>query len=413
MNRSSTIKADSAVAAAAPASDFASASASPPSIHPGLVRLFAFSCAVIVANIYYAQPLIQLIAPDLGLPPASASAIISVTQAGFALGVFFLVPLGDMMESRRLILSAMSLATLGLIGVAVAQQPWTFLLACLVVGLCSVCAQMIIPLAAHMTPEAHRGRVVGKIMAGLTLGIMLSRPLASLLTDHFGWRAVFAAAACLMGVVLALAIAYLPHRQPSAAMKYGALIASLFHLMRESAVLRRRALYQGCLFFAFASFWSTVPVELAVRHGFSQSQIACFTLIAAAGVFGGPLGGRAADAGYTRAGTRLALGLAVLALLAGLTAPGISLLGIGITALLLDFAVQFNMVLGQRAIYTLAPELRSRLNAVYMTSLFIGAACGSAVTSALYAHGGWRAVAVAASIPPGLAALYSLRASSP
>jgi predicted MFS family arabinose efflux permease len=137
-----------------------------------MVFLFAFFCAVIVANIYYAQPLIQLIAPDLGLSAKAASMIVSVTHLGFGAGVFFLVPLGDMVENRRLIVSAMCLVTIGLAAAASVHEAWQFLAACLVIGLASVSVQMIVPLAAHLTPEASRGRIVGNIMGGLTLGIL-------------------------------------------------------------------------------------------------------------------------------------------------------------------------------------------------------------------------------------------------
>jgi predicted MFS family arabinose efflux permease len=374
------------------------------------VRLFALFCAVIVGNIYYAQPLSRLIAPDLGLSLTSASIIVSVTQIGFGLGVFFVVPLGDMLESRRLILCAMVMATVGLIAAATAHNAWVFMAASVVIGLASVCVQMIVPLAAHLSPEASRGRTVGNIMGGLTLGILLSRPLASMVADQFGWRAMFVLAACLMMGIVALAYVHLPSRAPVAAMRYRALIGSLLSLLRTSPVLRRRAFYQGCLFYAFATYWSAVPIELSSTHGFSQTQIGFFTLMAAAGVGAGPLAGRLADAGYTRAGTRLAFCIAVAAILLGLLPWGRTMIGLAVTALFLDFAMQFNMVLGQRAIYALAPEQRSRLNALYMTSLFIGAACGSAMASNLYAFGGWPAIAVAASIPPILGALHSLLA---
>ena len=377
-------------------------------IEQSTVKLFALFCAVIVANIYYAQPLIQLIAPDLGLTPASASLIMSVTQTGFGLGVFFLVPLGDMVENRRLILCAMVLATMGLVAAATLHQAWAFLAACLLVGIASVCVQMIVPLAAHLTPEASRGRIVGNIMGGVTLGILLSRPVASLVADQFGWRAVFLLAACMMAGVLALAYVHVPQRRPRSHLGYGALIASLIYLLRTAPVLRRRAFYQACLFCAFATFWSSVPLELSKHHGLSQTKIALFTLMAAAGVLAGPLAGRLADAGYTRAGTRFAFCLAVIALLFGLAPAGTTVLGLCATALLLDFAMQFNMVLGQRAIYSLSSEHRSRLNALYMTSLFIGAACGSAMASNVYALGGWHAVAIAASVPPILGALRAL-----
>ncbi|MCF5282856.1 MFS transporter, partial [Pseudomonas syringae] len=162
---------------------------------PAMVMLFAFCCGAIVANIYYAQPIIELIAPDIGLSSTAASLIVSLTQIGYALGLFFLVPLGDLLENRRLMLVTTVVAILSLLGAAFAEQPNVVLLVSLLVGFSSVSVQMLIPLAAHLAPEESRGRVVGGIMGGLLLGILLARPIASLVADHFGWRAVFGSAA--------------------------------------------------------------------------------------------------------------------------------------------------------------------------------------------------------------------------
>ncbi|MCF5413579.1 MFS transporter, partial [Pseudomonas syringae] len=168
---------------------------------PAMVMLFAFCCGAIVANIYYAQPIIELIAPDIGLSSTAASLIVSLTQIGYALGLFFLVPLGDLLENRRLMLVTTVVAILSLLGAAFAEQPNVFLLVSLLVGFSSVSVQMLIPLAAHLAPEESRGRVVGGIMGGLLLGILLARPIASLVADHFVWRAVFGSAP---GVVIGL-----------------------------------------------------------------------------------------------------------------------------------------------------------------------------------------------------------------
>src|SRR6195952_5972420 len=161
---------------------------------PAMVTLFAFCCGAIVANLYYAQPIIGLIAPDIGLSSTLASFIVSLTQIGYALGLFFLVPLGDLLENRRLMIITTAVAILSLLSAAFAQTPNLFLLASLLVGFSSVAVQILIPLAAHLAPEETRGRVVGSIMGGLLLGILLARPASSLIADHFGWRAVFGTA---------------------------------------------------------------------------------------------------------------------------------------------------------------------------------------------------------------------------
>ncbi|ALD96796.1 MFS transporter [Pseudomonas syringae] len=376
---------------------------------PAMVMLFAFCCGAIVANIYYAQPIIELIAPDIGLSSTAASLIVSLTQIGYALGLFFLVPLGDLLENRRLMLVTTVVAILSLLGAAFAEQPNVFLLVSLLVGFSSVSVQMLIPLAAHLAPEESRGRVVGGIMGGLLLGILLARPIASLVADHFGWRAVFGSAAVVMiGISVVLATT-MPKRVPDHRASYGQLLFSLWTLLRTQPVLRQRAFYQACMFATFSLFWTAVPLELSRNHGLSQSQIAIFALIGAIGAIAAPISGRLADAGYTRIASLGALLFGALSFLPGLVHPAYSVIGLAITGVVLDFCVQTSMVLGQRTVYALDAASRSRLNALYMTSIFIGGAIGSAVASPLFDHGGWTWVLIAGTALPLIALLAFLR----
>lgn len=365
-----------------------------------LVLLFAICCGAIVANLYYAQPIIELIGPAIGLPAEKASLIVSLTQIGYALGLLFLVPLADLLENRRLMLITTLAAALCLLAAGFATSPGLFLLLALLVGLSSVSVQMLIPLAAHLAPEASRGRVVGNIMGGLLLGILLARPLASLVAGEFGWRAVyFAAAAMMLAITLVIAIT-IPRHEPSHRASYGQLLASLLELLRRYPALRRRALYQGLMFASFSLFWTVVPVELLRHQGLSQNGIALFALAGAIGAVAAPIAGRLADAGHTYRASLVALVLAPLALLPNLFMPELGWLGLVLTAVLLDFAVQLNMVLGQRTIYGLEPQSRARLNALYMTSIFIGGAIGSAIASPVYEHfGWWGAAALGAALP--------------
>ncbi|EGH22382.1 major facilitator transporter [Pseudomonas amygdali pv. mori str. 301020] len=374
-----------------------------------MVMLFAFCCGAIVANIYYAQPIIELIAPDIGLSSTAASLIVSLTQIGYALGLFFLVPLGDLLENRRLMLITTAVAVLSLLGAAFAEQPNLFLLVSLLVGFSSVSVQMLIPLAAHLAPEESRGRVVGGIMGGLLLGILLARPIASLVADYFGWRAVFGAAAVVMiGISVVLATT-MPKRVPDHRASYGQLLFSLWTLLRTQPVLRQRAFYQACMFATFSLFWTAVPLELSRNHGLSQSQIAIFALIGAIGAIAAPISGRLADAGYTRIASLGALLFGALSFLPGLIHPAYSVIGLAVTGVVLDFCVQTSMVLGQRTVYALDAASRSRLNALYMTSIFIGGAIGSAVASPLFDHGGWTWVLIAGTVLPLTALLALLR----
>jgi len=365
-----------------------------------MVLLFAFCCGAIVANLYYAQPIVELIAPDLGLSSSSASLIVSLTQIGYALGLLFLVPLSDLVENRKLMIATAVVAGASLLAAAALQHANGFLLVSLVIGFSSVSVQMLIPLAAHLAPEQSRGQVVGNIMSGLLLGILLARPLSSLVADHFGWRAVFMYAAVVMLAIVAVLALTIPKRVPDHKASYGELLTSLVTLMRRHAVLRQRALYQGLLFAAFSLFWTAVPMELARRFGLSQTQIAVFALVGAMGAIAAPMAGRLADKGHTQRASLVALVLAPVAFLLGLKGPGYSVVGLALTGVLLDFAVQMSMVLGQRAIYALDPASRGRLNALYMTSIFIGGAVGSALASGLYEHHGWQGViALGAGLP--------------
>ncbi|GLK89970.1 MFS transporter [Pseudomonas turukhanskensis] len=359
----------------------------------GLVLLFAFCCGAIVANIYYAQPIIDMIAPDIGLSSSSASLIVSLTQIGYALGLLFLVPLADLLENRRLMMATLAVSALSLAAAGLTEHATAFFVVSALIGFSSVSVQMLIPLAAHLAPDATRGRVVGSIMGGLLLGILLARPLSSLAADHFGWRAVFFAAGALMLVIIVVVRFTLPERQPAHKASYLQLLVSLERLFRTENVLRRRSIYQALMFAAFSLFWTAVPLELTRELHLSQSQIALFALMGAMGAIAAPIAGRLADAGHTHRASWLAMTLAVLSFSSIWVLPGHRLVALALTAVLLDFAVQMNMVLGQREVYALNPAERARLNALYMTSIFIGGAAGSIGASWLYDHGGWSLIA--------------------
>ncbi|GJH10393.1 MFS transporter [Caballeronia novacaledonica] len=366
----------------------------------GLIALFAFCCGAIVANLYYAQPIIELIAPDLHMAGGTASLIVSLTQIGYALGLFFIVPLGDLLENRKLMIATALVSIASLTAATFTHTPGWFLVISLLIGFSSVAVQILIPLAAHLAPDASRGKVVGTIMSGLLLGILLSRPISSLVAGHFGWRAMFGVAAVLMiGITTVLALT-IPRRQPSHQATYFELIGSLGHLVRTMPVLRHRSLYQGLMFASFSLFWTGIPVELTRHYGLSQTAIGIFALIGATGATSAPIAGRLADAGHTVRATFIALILAALAYLPVVMRPAWGVGALVVTGVVLDFAVQMNMVLGQREIYALHAASRNRLNAVYMTSIFVGGAFGSALASPLYERGGWTLVATVATVFP-------------
>ena len=371
----------------------------------GLVFLFAAACGLIAANLYYPQPLAGPIADDLGLSPGAAGLTVTLTQIGYGLGLLFLVPLGDLVENRRLILVLMTGLTVALVVAGASGSAGLFLTAGLAVGLCAVAVQVLVPFAAALADEATRGRTVGNVMSGLMLGIMLARPVSGLIADVAGWHMVYALSAAAM-VALAVALRLrLPTRLPQGGMGYGALLLSMVRLVRDTPVLRRRALYQTALFSVFSLFWTVTPLLLAERYGLDQRGIALFALAGVAGALIAPVAGRLADAGHTRAGTLSALLLAIAAFALSLV-PGLGALTVA--AIALDAAVSLSLVLGQREIFALGAATRNRLNGLFMAAFFVGGAVGSGFGAFAYEQGGWLAAALIGMAAPALALLAFL-----
>lgn len=379
----------------------------PARISSGMTMLLAAAAGIIVANLYYAQPLVGPIGAALGLPASATGLVVTLTQIGYCLGLLFIVPLGDLVENRRLIVSGL-VATGGALALAAnASAAWQFLLAALAIGLGAVVAQVLVPFAAHMAPEATRGQTVGKVVSGLLLGIMVARPVASVLAGFGGWQAVFGIAAALV-LLLAVVLHFkLPQRRPAATQRYGALIASLWPVLANTVVLRRRALYHAGLFGAFSLFWTVVPQALAgPDFGLSQNGIALFALVGMAGAVASPIAGRLADAGHTLGATAIALAVGALSFMLPLLEPEAKPLALGLLALaaiVLDAAVAANLVLGQRALFALGAEIRSRLNGLYFALFFAGGALGSALGGWVYAQYGWHAALVTGMLLPALA----------
>ena len=379
-------------------------------IAPGMVRLLALAAGLIVANLYYAQTLVGPIAAATGLSEGAAGLIVTLTQVGYALGLFFIVPLGDLVENRRLVFVLLLGTAAALACAAFSDQGWLFLASSLGIGLGSVAAQVLVPFAAHMSREETRGHTVGKVVSGLLLGIMLARPAASLVADHAGWHGVFGGAAL---IVLALAFVLrrrLPARQPDSPMSYGALIASLRHLFATTPLLRRRAAYHAAMFGSFSLFWTVTPMVLAgPRFQLSQTGIAVFALVGMAGAVASPIAGKLADRGLTLPATAFALLLGICGFALPLLAPDsrdIALALLVLASIVLDMGVAGNMVLGQRAIFVLGAEVRSRLNGLYFALFFAGGALGSASGGWVYAHHGWHAALLLGMAFPTAALLY-------
>lgn len=375
-----------------------------------MTPLLAVACGMIVANLYYAQPLVGPIAHALSLSPEIAGLIVTLIQIGYCVGLLLLVPLGDLVENRRLIVTLIGGNAIALAAAGFATHASVFLLASCAIGLCSVAAQVLVPFAAHLAPDHARGRAVGNVMSGLLMGIMLARPVSSVFADVFGWHMIFAVSAVAMVLLGLVLLRKLPRRQPPPGVRYLPMLASMWHLVRTQPVLRRRALYQAAMFGVFSMFWTTAPLYLAgPAFHLSQKGIAVFALVGVAGAIAAPMAGRFADKGHTRLMTALALAIGAASFLLSRVGAEGSLLSLGAltaAAIVLDFAVSSNLVIGQRAIFAISPEHRSRLNGLYMAIFFIGGATGSSIGAWAYARGGWPLASWIGFACPALALLY-------
>lgn len=377
-------------------------------MNPATTLVLAVACGMTVANLYYAQPLLELVAHSFGVGQGAATTVVTLTQAGYALGLLFVLPLGDLVENRRLATRTLLVTATALLLAAVSPVFGLFLAASVLVGTTSVVAQVLVPLAAHLAPAEQRGSIVGRVMSGLLLGILLARTVSSLVADLLGWRAIYLLSAVLMiGLSLVLR-RLLPTRTPEHRAGYRALLASLVTLARQEPVLRRRALCQATMFGSFTAFWTAIAYELVDEHHFGQVQIALFALVGAGGAAAAPVAGRLADRGHGRSASGAALLLAACSF--ALAAAGRhSVLLLALAAVLLDFAVQGHQVMSQHEIYALRGDARARINTVYMTTVFAGGAASSAATGALHAAYGWTGVCTLGTALPLLGLLLWAR----
>lgn len=380
-----------------------------PRLTPALTGVLAAACGLAVANLYYAQPLISVIAAAIGLQPRWAGLVMTLTQLGYGAGLLLIVPLADLMENRRLICGLLGAATLGLLAITGATHPSQYLAASFVMGVCVVAAQVLVPFASHLTPAASRGKVTGQIMGGLLTGIMLARPVSSFIAGMFGWRAVFAVSAVLLFVLAGTLWQQLPERRPTPAAGYRAVLASLWPLVLHTPLLRRRALYQGIMFAAFNVFWTGSPLLLMRHYGMTFNGIALFSLVGAGGALAAPLAGYLADRGLTKLATRLSILAGLVALIVAAWADHIqSIAMLALAGLALDAAVQTCLVLSLRALYMLEPAKRSRLNGLFMTWIFACGAAASAAAVSIYESRGWLVLMAFAAILVAIGAALSL-----
>ena len=361
----------------------------PKHIPTATVLFMAASTGVIVANIYYIQPLLADIARTFGLTVTKIGLVAMLTQVGTALGMLFFVPLGDNKERRSVITLMLLGACAALTLTATARNPVWLALACFWVGLMGATVHIFIPFAAHLAPPLERGRVVGSVFSGILLGILLARTFSGVIGAHLGWRAVYAIAAVMMLCVAGLVQLLLPRSDPSVELPYLSLLRSTAGLIREHRELRESAFLGASLFCVFSAFWTTLVFLLETPpYHYGEQAAGLFGLVGAAGAAGAPIIGRVAD----RRGPRFAIAFGLWSVFASYVLLGVAgknLLGLIAGVLLLDLGTQAGHIANQTRIYGLDPAARSRLNMFYMVCYFTGGAIGSFLGAYAWRVWGW------------------------
>ncbi|MEK9539020.1 MFS transporter [Pantoea agglomerans] len=371
---------------------------SPPAAIPVLssrmIFLFSLTSALAVANVYSAQPLLESIAASLQVSPGTIGTVVTATQSGYALGLIFLVPLGDCVNRKKLVITQLLLSVVALITAAVAPDLMTLLCAMLLVGLMAVVTQLMVAWAAMLASPEQRGQVVGSVTSGIVIGILLARFVSGMIADLAGWRAVYLTAACLLLLISLILAKVLPATAgQTRRTSYPHLLLSVFRLFLTEPQLRRRGILALLIFAAFSMLWSSMVLPLTALS-LSHTQTGMFGLAGLAGALAASRAGAWADLGLGQRATGLALALLTFSWLP-IAALHTSLLLLIFGVILLDFAVQTVHVINQSLIVAARPEAASRLVGAYMCFYSLGSALGAIAATQLYTHWGWQAVCYA------------------
>ena len=359
--------------------------------------LFAVAGGAAVGNLYWAQPLLVTIANDLQIDPSSAGLLVTFTQLGYAVGVFFVVPLGDAVDRKRVIPAVMALSTLALLGSAFAPSFIALLALLAAVGVTSVSGQLLTPLAAEISDDAHRGHNVGIVVSGILLGILVSRTVSGVISDLFGWRAVYLIAAVITAAAGLLMARSVPRLPPRPRVAYWRLLASVFPAALAHSVARTSLVLGASAMCVFTMFWTGLTLLLsAPPFSYTTTQIGLVSLVGIAGALAAQRVGRLFDRGLARPATGIGLGLTLLALvISGVGSSWISTVLIAVA--IFSVGVQGTQVLLQTRMLSVDPAARSRLNTAFVVINFGGGALGSALAGVLWNVGGWTALAAGAS----------------
>lgn len=358
----------------------------------GLVVILAVATGVAVGGDYYAQPLLATIRHSLHVGSGAAGLVVTASQVGYALGLFFLLPLGDLLERKRLVVVLAVVTAAALAGAAASPDLAVLFVMAAIVGTSSVVAQVLVSFTASLSSEAERGRMVGTVMSGLLLGILLARTAAGYIAEASSWRIVYLAAAGLMLAIAAVLARALPRHREDTGLSYPGILASVLRIFASEPVLRWRSMFGLLSFAAFSVLWTSLAFLLsAPPYNYGSGTIGLFGLVGAAGAAMASVAGRLADRGKQGLVT-VATALAILAAFLVLSAGRSSLALLTVGIVVLDLGCQGIHITNQSQIYRLASTARSRANAAYMTSYFIGGTLGS-IGSAMFFQGfGWSGV---------------------
>ncbi|WP_285416197.1 MFS transporter [Pseudomonas sp. efr-133-TYG-5] len=365
----------------------------PQTLGSGVVLLFAIACGLAVGNVYYAQPLLDAMAASFAMAPATIGIVITLTQIGYGIGLVLLVPLGDLLNRRRLIVTQTLLSALALLMIGLASNSAWLLLGMSLTGLLAVVTQVLVAYAATLAVPAVRGRVVGVITSGIVVGILLARTVAGGMADLAGWRSIYLLSAGLTLVMALLLLRVLPKDETAqATTPYAQLIASVFSLFKEEPVLRQRAILALLTFASAMVLWTPMVLPLAAPPlSLSHSEIGLFGLAGAAGALAAARAGHLADRGYGQWVSGLSL-LLMLASWLPIALTQSSLWALLLGVITLDLGLQAVHVTSQSMIYSVRPQAQSRLTAGYMLFYSLGSALGSIGSTAMYAWAGWLGV---------------------
>ena len=376
------------------APDRAGKCAPPVGISNRLVLVMAVATGSIVANLYYAQPLLHEIARSFHVGSAATSLIVTCTQIGYAAGLLLVVPLGDLYQRRFLTVAIYGVAALFLVICAIAPSLWLFEVASIATGCASVAGQVMVPFAADLAAKERRGRVVARIMTGLLLGILLARTVSGIVAQLAGWRTIYWFSAAVMVLFMLILARALPGEAPRPRVAYVGLVASSVGLLAAEPLLRRRA-WQGA--FAFAAFsvaWTSLAFLVSgPPYDYSNAIIGLFGLAGAAGVAAANVAGRLADGGRVAVSTSVAAVLLTASFVL-LAIGSSSLVALLVGIVVLDIGTQGMQITNQAVIYSLRPDARSRLNSAYMVCYFLGGALGSLLSGMVFAQAGWGGICV-------------------